>query len=86
MSESFVEFLSREKVDSDTIHQAGRYYLAERTDDLSPDEMRERAIETTGQSAPIAAAIECFEEDREAVEYALLALFQSEWDDPAETN
>ena len=41
MSASFADFLQEHQVDSDELQQAARYYLSERTVDMSTEQMQE---------------------------------------------
>jgi hypothetical protein len=85
MTKSFAEFVGAERPDSDTVQQAGRYYLAEKTGYLSPEKMQERLVEVTRDPAKVDSALHQFQRDSAAVENALMAMFSAEWElGPAE--
>ena len=84
MSESFKDFLTERAVDSDTIHQAARFYLAERTDDMDEEEMKEELVRQAGDPDAVEAALRLLERDSAALENAGLALLSAAWDDPQE--
>jgi hypothetical protein len=84
MTETFADFLNSQQADSDTLQQALRYYLAERTDDLAPEEMRDELTAAVGEADPLDFAISRLEADSETVDAAALAVLSAAWDDPAE--
>jgi hypothetical protein len=51
MTSSLADELNSRAVDVDGVHQALRYYLAERLDDLPPEDMLSRMYEVAGQAA-----------------------------------
>jgi Asp-tRNA(Asn)/Glu-tRNA(Gln) amidotransferase B subunit len=80
----FADYLNEQAADSDTVQQAGRYYLAQLTDDLSPQEMKEELMEASADPVKLDALIGALEHDPVAAEQASLALLSSAWDDPRE--
>jgi hypothetical protein len=84
MSESLEAFLTARGVDTETIHQAARYYLAERTEDLPVDDMKEDLANASQDPAEVEAMLADLERDPNAIEQGALALLSAAWDDPAE--
>ncbi len=84
MQQSFVEFLADRHADTDTILQATRYYLAERTDDLSPEEMRQQLVAATGDAKEVDSMLRALENDPLLRENASLALLSFAWEEPGE--
>lgn len=83
MSKPFADYLKEREVDSDTIQQATRYYVAELTGDLSPEDMREQLYAAAGNKDNVNAVLQSLERDSLAVENACLALLSSVWEEPA---
>lgn len=86
MSQSLADYLNENKVDTDTIQQAVRYYIAEITDDLSPEEILEQIIESTDKKERdrVNAILSKIEGNTSAVEEAALSLLSSAWQYPDE--
>ncbi len=63
MKPSLKEVLENQRVDSDSVQQAVRYYLAERTDDLPPEEMKQQLIDVVGNAAAVDAALRHLKQD-----------------------
>jgi hypothetical protein len=84
MNETFAEFLNSQQADSDTLQQALRYYLAERTEDLPMEDMREELIAAVGDAGTVNSTISRLEGDSETVDAAALVVLSAAWDDPAE--
>ena len=84
MTMSFKEFLVAEKVDSSTIQQAGRYYVAEKTNDLSPSKLRDSLVRAGADANVVGAAIRELEGNPTALENSFLALLSAAWDDEGE--
>jgi len=80
MTRSFAEYVAAEKPDADTVQQAARYYVAEKTDFLSPEKMQERVVEVTGDPAKVQNALIQLQDDPAAVENILMAMFSTEWE------
>lgn len=84
MNQSLADYLNENKVDTDTIQQAVRYYIAEITDDLSLDKILEQIIKSTGQKEKVNAILSKIEGNTSAVEEAALSLLSSAWQYPDE--
>jgi hypothetical protein len=84
MSVGFDEHLGSLAADAETLVQAARYYLAEVTDDLSPDEMREAVSEDVGDEAAVEEALELLEDDPAALAAAAREILATAWEDPSE--
>jgi len=84
MQPSLKDFLIYRQADTDTIQQAARYYLAERTEDLSPEEMRQRLIQAIGDAKKVDSVLRTFEDDPILAENACLALLSAAWDEAGE--
>lgn len=84
MSKSFKDFLTELAVDSDTIHQAARFYLAEVTEDMDEEEMKQKLVDETGNADAVEAALRLLERDSTALENADLTLLSAAWEDPQE--
>jgi hypothetical protein len=84
MSDTFDEHIASRGADAETLVQAARYYLAEVTDDLSPDEMREAVSEEVGDEAAVEEALELLEADPAALAAASREVLATAWEDPGE--
>jgi hypothetical protein len=84
MQQSLKELLVDRKADTDTIQQATLYYLAERTDDLSPEEMRQQLIAAVGDANKVDSALRTLENDPLLRENASLAVLSFAWEEPGE--
>ena len=84
MQQSFAEFLKERQVDTDTIQQAARYYIAERTNDLPSEEMRGQIVEAVGDAAQVDSALDTLQADPLLVTNAALALLSQVWEVPGE--
>ncbi|MEV0251892.1 hypothetical protein AB0H76_35255 [Nocardia sp. NPDC050712] len=51
MSQTLADVLNARDVDRDSVHQAVRYYLGERLDDRTPDEMRAELAQHGGEES-----------------------------------
>ncbi len=84
MSATLQQVLSERNVDGDAIQQAMRYYLAERTGDLSPEDMREQIVNWAGDADAVDSAIRGLQSDPEMIERAALAFLSCAWEEPDE--
>jgi hypothetical protein len=82
MTESLGEYLTSSGVGTDTILQAARFCLAERTDDLPIEEMRRQIIDAVGDEARVDALTRRLEQDPLVLENAALALLSTVWHEP----
>lgn len=82
MNETLADFLNSQKADADTIQQAARLYLSEKTGDLSTAEMMTQ-VETAagGNEKLISAASEELAGNLEAGQDIILEFFADEWED-----
>ena len=84
MTESFADYLSRNDVDTDTLHQAARLYLAERADDLPAEEMYRAVVASSADREAVDAALDRLKSDSAMAEQASLALLSAAWEEPGE--
>jgi hypothetical protein len=84
MSVAFEEHVASRGADAETLVQAARYYLAEVTDDLSTEEMREEVREDVGDEATIDEVLARLEDDPAALAAAAREILATAWDDPDE--
>jgi hypothetical protein len=82
MSKSLAEFLSEKSADDDTLQQTMRYVLAEQTDDLSPQEMRQRLVDSVGNENSIDECLRILERSPETISEAALVVLSTAWQDP----
>jgi hypothetical protein len=83
---SLGEYLDQHAIDSDTVQQAYRYYLAEMTEDMSSEEMYDELVKAAGDSSKVDELLDKLENDSLSVENAALAVLSSAWDDPEEAS
>ncbi|SRR6266487_418032 len=81
MQQSLKEFLVDRRADTDVIQQATFYYLAERTDDLPYQEMRQQLIDVVGDVNKVDSALRALENDPLLRENASLALLSVAWEE-----
>ncbi|MDJ0845110.1 hypothetical protein [Crocosphaera sp.] len=79
MSQSLADFLNENNVDTDTVQLAALYYLAELTDYLTPEAMRNKIVEDTGNEARVEQVLTQFQNDSLAVTNVALILLSSAW-------
>jgi len=84
MTEDLQEYLARVRPDRETILQATRYYLAERTGDLSPDEMLERLAAEPAERQRVEILARTLARDSQGLETACLTVLAAAWDEVAE--
>jgi hypothetical protein len=78
MTETLLQFLESQKVDSETLQQATRYYLAERTGDLSESEMQSQLVQAGGDKKTIDAALGQLKGNSLMIDNACLAFLSNE--------
>lgn len=83
MTPSLADELNTRTVDTDGVHQAIRYYLAERLDDLPPEDMLEAMYTAAGQ-ARVDAACADLARDPRLLEDAALVVLSAAWEDESE--
>jgi hypothetical protein len=84
MPQSLEAFLADRKADTETIQQATRVYLAQRTDYLPPEEMRRQLIESAGDESAVNELLREIENDPRLAENASLAFLSQAWAEPEE--
>jgi hypothetical protein len=84
MSGNLDDVLQAKGADSDVLMQAARYYMAERCDDLSNDEMLEEMVAQAGDENKVRSELAKLADDPAHLEAAALAVLHWAWDDPAE--
>ncbi len=81
MSKALPEFLNQTQADPDTVQQALRMYLSERTDDLTHEEMLAKLRAAATSEEELEQQLKVLERDPTAIEQAALAYFEHEWED-----
>jgi hypothetical protein len=84
VNETFQDFLKEIQPDADSIQQAARYYVAQRSDDLPEDEMAAEVRRALANPADADAAQRELARDSRALENAALAVLSVAWQDPNE--
>jgi hypothetical protein len=84
MSQSFDEFVKVAKVDTDTLIQTARYYIAERTDDPTEEEMRSRLVAAAGDAGAVDAALAALASDAVMLERVSDEVLRGAWEDPGQ--
>jgi hypothetical protein len=82
MQESLTEALSSRAVDADSVHHSLRYYLSERLDDLTTDEMRQELDTALGDG--LAEDLAQLAADPLLLENASLLILASAWEEPGQ--
>jgi hypothetical protein len=80
---SLADELNARAVDTDGVHQAIRYYLAERLDDLPPEDMLERMYEAADRDRVDAARADLMRDSR-LLESSALVVLSAAWADDTE--
>lgn len=83
MTTSLADELNARAIDTDGVHQAIRYYLAERLDDLPPEDMLEQMHEAAGKNRVNDAHAD-LTRDPQLLESAALVVLSAAWADEAE--
>lgn len=81
MSYSLAGFLTRESADVDTLQQAMRYVIAEQTNDLSPEKMRQHLVDSLGNRDTVEELLQTLERSPDAISDAALVVLSSAWQD-----
>lgn len=80
---SLADELNDRAIDTDGIHQALRYYLAERLDDLPPEDMREQLYAAAGRDRVDVARTDLMR-DPQLLESAALVVLSAAWAEESE--
>ncbi|MGI8333743.1 hypothetical protein ACRYCC_27665 [Actinomadura scrupuli] len=83
MSQTLADLLNTADVDRDSVHQAVRYYLGERLDDLPPDEMRSELDGAVGDEA-VDALLRQLTDSESLLDQASLLFLTSSYAEPGE--
>jgi hypothetical protein len=84
MSESLRAFLESIDADADTVEQATRYYLAERTDDLPHEEMRARVLAAATDAQQAEELLQLLAVRSDYLEQGALAVLSAAWEEPGQ--
>ena len=84
MSSDFATILNGKNADADTLQQALRYYVAEKTSDATARQMRLELASALGGDEQLEAALEEFKRAPRSVEEVSLLVLSSAWEDPAQ--
>jgi hypothetical protein len=83
VNESFVAALQDREIDPSLLPHAMRYFVGAWSEDLSPEQMRDRLISAGVDTAEISRAQELLAEDVSLMEDAALAILQAGWEEPS---
>lgn len=81
MNETLAEFLNATKADPDTLQQALRMHISERTDDLTRKEMLSELRSSANDEEELSRMLKQLEHDPDILQEAALAYFAQAWDD-----
>jgi hypothetical protein len=84
MTRTFEDFLQAHQLDGDAIEQGAQYYIAEVSDDPSPDEMRRQMEEAAGDAALLNDALAELARDPQAREQVCIKFLSEAWRTPEE--
>lgn len=84
MEEKFAEYLKQTGADPDTIQQALRLHISERTDDLTPQQMRAQLEAAVASPEELALQLQDLERNSRLVEQLARTYFEHAWQDPAQ--
>jgi hypothetical protein len=82
-SKSFADFVNINKYDAAVVQEGATLYIKEKTDYMSPADMRAEIEALVGDKRSVDAALKEAESDYSSAERVLLTYFADEWDDPA---
>ncbi|QUJ69247.1 hypothetical protein KDD30_20940 (plasmid) [Photobacterium sp. GJ3] len=82
MSKSLAELLSEKSADDDTLQQAMRYVVAEKTDYLTPQEMRQCLVDLVGNENSIVECLRMLERSPDTISEASLVVLSTAWQEP----
>jgi hypothetical protein len=82
--EGLAAYLNKMQASRDVVQQALRYYLAERTEDLPPEDMREELLHESDDAAQLERQLTMLERSSDELEDIALAYLATAWADPAE--
>jgi hypothetical protein len=82
--ESLADYLNDINASSDVVEQALRYYLAQRTDDLPPEEMREQFLAESADPKRLEQQLALLEGASDQIEEAALTYLSAAWADEEE--
>ncbi|MEW2396341.1 hypothetical protein [Streptomyces sp. NPDC046862] len=84
MTESLAQCLESLGADADTVQQAARYYLAERTDDLEYEDMRAEVLSAASDPAKAEQLLQLLTVHSGHLEQGALLILSAAWEDPDE--
>lgn len=84
MAETFHDYVSRIHADRETIQVAARYYIAERSDYLDPEEIEDEIRASMAVPERLPEVIAKVAQDPRTIELASTALLSAAWSDPIE--
>lgn len=83
MTSSLAEILTESSADTDTLHQAMRYVIAELTEDnLTVEEMRVSLVESVGSEDRLEEALDSLRTNPDAMTEASLHVLSAAWSEP----
>jgi uncharacterized protein (DUF2342 family) len=83
-AQSLDAFLAEREADADTIQQAARTWLTRRSGFLSPEEMRARLDEASGDPEGVSEALALLQRDSGALEAVAREVLERGWSEPDE--
>jgi len=82
--QSLADYLNELGADADAVQQGFRHYLAEQTDDLPTEAMRQQLLNAAGDEPLVQSQLIELEQSSERLEEVALLYLSEAWDDPAE--
>ena len=83
MNKTLEEWIRETRSDPDTIQQALRLHLAERTSDMTPEEMLDEMRTAAADPQQLEEQLQRLERDSSALTQAAMEYFQQTWDEKA---
>jgi hypothetical protein len=84
MSDTFEGLLQEKRADGDVLMQAARYYVAERCDDPSNEQMMDQMVAEAAEADAVRAELSKLSNDPVRLELAAKAILNWAWADPLE--
>jgi hypothetical protein len=82
--QSLADYLNELKASRDVVQQALRYYVAQKTNYLPPEDMREQLAAETGDASELEAQLAALAQSSDELEDAALTYLSVAWTDPGE--
>jgi hypothetical protein len=82
--QSLAEYLNEINASRDVVQQALRYYLAQKTNDLPPEDMREQLAVESGDASEVEIQLSALAQSSDELEDAALTYLSVAWTEPGE--